>query len=549
MSSQLSEVINYLSFDGVVNAGTVYSTISVILQEYGSICIKVVSDQNVKLVLSFSDDNQNFDYNLNTIVGTGFTPIITSLILGKWCRISINNSSSNNANIRFSSFCQTIPISVQPQITSDTQRFPSVNIDNFTESLYGLQLTAEQKIIHDHKFIYDSIVGGEVVGSDRDFKTYRGGGILSTSTPNINGNVLKLADIFKSPIGAYLAVGGPPVIYRSGNPILTTFSALFDISGYDTPAINGYDCSLIGMGYQENGSIIDGVFLGYPSGPVAPDTIINEICLVYYNNGVETYIKRSDWSFDSLDGSGPSKINIDPQNLSVWRLRVAYHGTSSIYLEYHKPYDNEFQPCHRFVYENLYKTANFKSPSFSYMMFTKRTTTASGSGFYVVGPGSASGQVGVEIGGSALGQVQNYGIDSNIKTIVAASESNILSIRAGPLINSINNRAGLKLIHISFSCDGTKNCTFKMYKNGTFASPTWVYLDSQRSPAQILTTGSIITPSGYLVTGHFVGKTASNDLDLSVFDLWLYKDDTFSITCTSAGSSDVQVFLTYSLID
>jgi hypothetical protein len=96
MATQLSEVISYLSFNGNVTAGTTYETIKVLLQEYGSLCVKVSTNGSVSFIISFSDDGINYDYNSKTVVDSGFKPILTSVILGRWCRISVINSSSSN---------------------------------------------------------------------------------------------------------------------------------------------------------------------------------------------------------------------------------------------------------------------------------------------------------------------------------------------------------------------------------------------------------------------------------------------------------------------
>jgi hypothetical protein len=551
MTLPLSNVIHYLGFDSTINIGGTHETIKVLLQQFGSLSVIITSDESLSFKIEFSNDGVNFDYDSYTTISGGITSTLTIAILAKWCKMSATNTSGGIATVRFNTYAHVIPITQQTKITKGGIS-PSINVDNFTTSLFNHLYVCQPKILNDHKFDYSLIVANVLQSPDRDFKQFSGGGItLASSTPNIISGVLSLNDIFKSGAGSYLGITGSPVIYRSGNPLVSTFSAKFDISGYTDGLTFGYDQQLIGIGFvrPSTGVVLDGIFIGYPSAPQAPDTIITEIALIYYNNGVETYIKRSNWNCDRLFGNGSSEVILDISKLGVWRLRTAYHGSASIHLEYHNPFDNSWISCHRMQYENLYTIANFRHPSLSFLMFTKRTSTASGSGSFVVGVGSASGQIGVELGQSLLGHISNYGIQSPLVTLVANTETNILSIKAGDLINSFDNRSINILLHLSFSSDGNKPAVFKFYKETTFTAGVWTYHNPNYSSVQILSAGSLVLPSGYLISGHYNDKIGVSDEDLKQFDVKLIEGETFTITAESTGISDINIFLTYGIID
>lgn len=557
MTASLSEVVQLLSFDGSIFVGQFYQTEKVLLQEFSSLSITVTTSENGSLRLSFSNNGVDFDYNSTTTLAANAPNTITSVILGKWCRIRVLNAGLVANLVRFSTYCQIKPIALQAQIEKQGNKFPSVNIDNFTGSLFNDLRVCENKIIHQHKFDYGRIQSNVLVDPDRGLVPFSGGGINPALTvQNITSGILSMDDIFKSPVGSYLGVKGPTVVYVSGNPLMVSFSAKFDVSGYTDADTFGYDHMLVGAGWTSLGTppdppagdVVDGIFVGYPSAPQAPDTIINEIALVYYNNGVENYVPQSRWLFDPLDGNGNSGLILDPSKLGIWRIRTAYHGACSIYLEYHNPVDNVWFPCHRIVYENLNTIANFQNPSFGALIYTKRTSTASGVGTNVVGPGSGSIDVGLENGISSKVDVYTYGLESGLITIGANVETLIMSIRAGELLNQKINRAVVLIMHLSLSTDGTKACTFKMYRNGSFVTPTWTYHNADYSPVQELTAGSPVIGSGELVVGHYAGKESASTLKVSELKVFMDYADTLTITCESTGASDVCVFLTYGLI-
>ena len=551
MATPLSEVITYLSLDGVVAVGQSFETIKTVLQEFGSMSITVVSDQNLSFRISFSNDSINFDYNSNTSVEVGEPVTITSVILGKWCKLRALNAGPSPANVRFQTYCQIIPIATQSQIEKEGDTFPSVNVNNLTGTLFNDLRTSERKPIYDHKFDYTTIVTDTIVTPDRTLLQRSGGGIITTiSKPFVAGNVLSLGDIYRSPLGSFLEVSGPPIIYTSGNPLYIEMGVNFNIAGYDDPIANGVDQMMVGLGYVDptTNNIIDGIYLGYPATPIPPDTVINEMSLVFYGEGQEFYIKRSNWIFDRLDGNGPSKILLDETKLSTWRIRAAQ--MASVYLEYHQPFDNEWTPCHRIEIENNRVSTGYKNPSLGFNIYTKRTTASTGAvGSNLSNVGVAEGVVGVEVGQDSLGRVQTYGIESPNTAILAGVESVVLSFRAGPILNTKLNRALMVPRNISFSADGTKSVTFRVYRDVTFVAPVWTALDNTNTPIERLTGGSVTLPSGYTIVGYYTSKDSTSHEDFNAFNVNMDNGESLTVTAESINNSLVRTFVNYALID
>lgn len=549
MTTPLSEVITYLNFDSTISIGETYETIKVILQEFGSMSISVISDQNLNFKIEFSNDSINFDYKTNQTIQGNVSETITTVILGKWCKLSATNASPNIANVRFTSYCQVIPIANQSQIEKEGNVFPTVNLHDVSRTLFNDIRIGERKPFHTHKFSYTTVVAGSIITSDRSIVQDSGGGIIQLlSRPFVVGNTLSLSDIAFSPIGSFLYVYGPPVVSESGNSIYVMISAGFKLSGYTNADIVGFDQMIVGMGYINNGVIVDGAYIGYPSAPVAPDTIVSEISFIYYGEGVETYIPRSRWFFDRLDGNGPSNIVLDEEKLSTWRIRGAL--VTALCLEYHNPIENSWIKVHAVQFENLVDTTNIDNSSFGFNMYTKRT---SGAAHVLVsnttGPKCAIGVVGAEVGQKALSRVATYEIEGIDTMAPAATETAILSIRSGPTINSSNNRSLIVPRDINLITDGTKAVTLKVYRNSIFAAPTWTAIDQIHIPTEILTNGSATIGTGYSIIGSYTGSAGTSSKSMSDVNGTLASLETLTVTVFSTEATNVRCLLNYSLVD
>lgn len=555
MSTALGEVIELLGFNGTIPFQGIHETNKVILQEFSSISVTVFSNEKVNLTISFSNDGINFDYSATNVIEAVSPQTVTSIVIGKWCKLLLRNASGFAAQVRLSTYCSTQPSTVQSSINSIDDAFQFVNIGNWSPTLNNEIRIAQDTPISSHKFYYSSVAVSTVDlnGPDNLFKFYNGGGLIPGGGAThlfIDGGIMKIADIYKSPVGAWIYGIGDPVNFRGGNPISVTFSSIFDDIGYLSP-VNQYDNFLIGMGYADptTGNISDGVFIGYPS------TGSKILSLIYYNNGVQNIISKNDWIFDSLDGNGPSRIIVQPFTLNEWRIRTSYLGASSIFLEFHSPTNNEYIPCHRIQLSNISTFANFSNPSFSFMVYARRTTTQAGAGVNNVFVGSAAGNISVESGTtSQAGRIRSFGIGDNTTTLVANTETPVLGVRAGELLNGKVNRSNLLFFKLSFATDGTKPVVFKVYTalDTSFTLPTWNYSPSQTvTPAQLLANPSSFNfgVGSVVVFTVYASKVDARELDLREFIIKLYEGESIVITAESSNASDVSTALTYGLIE
>lgn len=561
MATPLSEVITYLNFDGVIPTAEEHETIKVLLQEFGSMSVTVVSDQNLNFLIEFSNDGKNFDYTNSSSIPEGENQTITSVILGKWCRMRALNASNVSATVRFTTYCQVLPIASQSQIEAEGNNFPTFNVDNLSSTLYNEMRVSERRPEHQHNFTYTSDNDfGVLSGPDRELVQTSGNGFDPLVSPaTIVGNTLTLSNIYSSPAGSYQCVYGPPVVVNYGNPVYVNFSSGFNISGYVDGFTLGFDQMLVGMGWVDitSGDIIDGFYIGYPSFPNPPATIVDEISFVIFTRGVERHVVKSKWSDDRLDGNGPSSVLLDASNLSTWRIRTAV--VNSVYLEYHNPTDNLWIPCHRIQFENLFSSTEISNPSYAFNIYTKRTSTATGLAVANgCGPASAQGVLGIEVGQKTLGRVDTYSVETPLLIIAQAVETEVFSVRAGEVINNIDNRSVLvpttlfifvkKDPPTGLATGETQGVFIKIYKNGTFVAPTWVYNDAVHDPLQI-DTGKATVGTGFKIAGILNNAGLVREFDMVKYNSRISRSDTLTFTVLST-LSDVSVLmaLNYELI-
>lgn len=75
----------------------------------------------------------------------------------------------------------------------------------------------------------------------------------------------------------------------------------------------------------------------------------------------ESEISQSNWNIDTLDGNGPSGLDVDFSKLQVLYLDLSYSGNGN--LRFGVMVDNKIVLAHSFTSFNLYETGSFTTPS------------------------------------------------------------------------------------------------------------------------------------------------------------------------------------------
>jgi hypothetical protein len=550
-TTSLGEVVSLLSFTIPIPIGDTHETNKVILSEFSSIMVSISATQKTSLVIAFSNDAINFDYTITNQIDANVPKTITSVIVGKWCKISVLNNSAILSAVRVSSYCSTQPSTVQSSINSVDDNFQNVNIDNWSATLDNQITSTGLTIISSHDFPYSrvNVANGELLGPDRGFRSYFRGGVVYPDTfPEISSDKsLYLYDIFKSPLGGIMYTIGDRANFGSGNNIGCKFNIKMNIAGYDAP-VTSYDNMMIGMGStnEASGDIIDGIFMGYGS------TGTTDFSIIYYENGAEFVVPQKEWAFDLLDGNGSSRVLLDPFKFNTWRIRSPSTGTGSLFIEYHNPFDNEYIAVHRIQNDNIRTTKTFNNPSFSFMMYSKRTTAQPGTGNKIVSVASSGGYLYRESGPPSLTRLQSFACEGGgTVTIPGNTETVVLACRSGELLNNVINHTRMDFIFLSVTTDGNRPVEFRIYsaKDSDYTGALWNFTNSTYTPGQELANkSSFNVGNGFLLFAGYLQKSDSTIFDIDNLEMWLYNTESIVVTAQSVQSSDINSSFTYTLI-
>lgn len=145
----------------------------------------------------------------------------------------------------------------------------------------------------------------------------------SGSVTQANGHTLYAAGTAITGLAKGTSVSS--VVYRPGNETYAYFTAAFS-----SPQVVGENGQRIGL-YDD----VNGFYVGYEQA---------DFGVTKRTNGFDTFIPRSSWNGDKLDGSGGSKFTrdgaIEPITLTysnLFRIRFAWLGSASIYFEVFSP--------------------------------------------------------------------------------------------------------------------------------------------------------------------------------------------------------------------
>ena len=151
MASKISNVVDLLSTTAVIASGTPFVTNRVLIQEYSSITTSVYADQDLTLLVQFSNDSVNWDISV-TKNFPGSTAAYESLvILGKWCRITVtNNGGGDTTEQRIYTYANVDNTSLNALIQKVGNISPEISVDNLPLDAFGSVSVSELTPIHQY---------------------------------------------------------------------------------------------------------------------------------------------------------------------------------------------------------------------------------------------------------------------------------------------------------------------------------------------------------------------------------------------------------------
>lgn len=272
------------------------------------------------------------------------------------------------------------------------------------------------------------------------------------------------------------------------------------------------------------GSTIDGLFFGYNG---------SSFGVLHRNNTTDTWVAQSSFNGDTLDGTGESKITIDPTKFNAYRIHCSDLGIGDAIFYIHSRTDNTWIEVHRIRFDGTTTQLAMKNPSLPLMAMVSNTTNDTNISIEV---GEWSGFIMGEF--NLRSSVQKS--ISNLKTGIT-TEVNVLTIRNNTTFNSETNLTEVHLKSISVAVDGAKISLVKVYHNATLGgTPSYTDVDTGKSCVSYDTAGTTVT-GGHLEAIYSVDKTGSIVFDIeTTTHLYLQPGDTATVTCTSSNATECQ---------
>lgn len=529
-----SDNVNLLSFTTNLTAGETRYTEKSICGKYISLSIVGKCDQDLTVVLQFSGDGINWDYQVTNNIPTGSNNHITTPVLAKWIRLKIqNNGLSTTTYLRLFVYGTPSNSSITAQISKIGNLDPAVQISNFPLSGFGeLMVIQPQPQI---QYLFSRATGGNMLTETwalpyPDIKTWSTNTITGVgATLTASGGMIRFGNNFTLLDRAILY--GSTYRYKSGQAIDGRFTSYFVQPQYNV-ASTGYTTQLVGIGNVNTSTYRPNDFFGF--GHVYET---DEFCIVWYDGhtGTRTYYPRSQWNVDKADGSFILPA-LDFSFTQIFAVQMVYLGYGQVSFWINNPNTGLMSKVH---YVNRVNTTtsntNISDPSVGLVMFQENesgviTSTADGE----IGSGSF-GMFSEGLVAPSNVRISAEGVKTGIST-----ETAILSIRCDSTFYSLTNHYPLDIDFLSASSDGTKSVIFRMYRNATLSGESWNTPQPNLVPFSYDTSG-IYVSGGIYIFGFNLAKVDNTQIDLSGLHTHMDVSDVITITAQSTSSTDIYV--------
>lgn len=320
--------------------------------------------------------------------------------------------------------------------------------------------------------------------------------------------------------GSAEIVSRQAIHYRAGMGMLCRFTAL-----YSQGIENSYNYA--GLGELETD--VDGLFIGYYE---------TDFAIIYRNNNVESIITQANFNKDKLDGTGPSGMTINPQNINVFQIQIQYLGAGTIKFFCENPLTGKFFVFHQINYANNFTVPSLNNPTLPFHAHAKNFGNNTNVFVQIC-------SVGLFIEGqNVLSNVINTA--SNTVASAGTTETHIFSIRNVSNFNELTggsnivNKIRVYLRQISFANDNTRLAKINAYIGSQLTTPVWTDVNGLNSVVQKDIAGTI-AGYGKLVQSFVIAKDSGSVIDLSSLSLFFKPGETltFTVTLNGAGTSDV----------
>lgn len=306
------------------------------------------------------------------------------------------------------------------------------------------------------------------------------------------------------------------VEYLPGSGVDARFTAVF------TTGVAGSE-QILGIGNDT-----DGFFIGYNGASFG---------LMTRNNTSDTWVAQSAFNLDTLDGSGPSGVTIDPTKGNVYRITFQWLGYGAITYFIEHPVSGSFIPVHRVEYANANTAPSLSNPSLPMMGKVTNTTNDTAITIKTASLSAYSDAKETGAGSVVFGQ-------SSTKSVT--TENSVITLQNKATYQSVANQVRVRPTFLSLSSDGNKNVTVNLYINTTLGGvPSYTDVSANTSVCSYDVAGTTIS-GGRKVGSFALGKIENETIPLKDFGIVINPGDLFTVAATSAQTNEVTASLIWS---
>ena len=254
-------------------------------------------------------------------------------------------------------------------------------------------------------------------------------------------------------------------------------------------------------------------------------------------NTTSTFITQSQWNVDPMNGSGESRVTLNPAKGNVYSIGYQYLGFGNAIFAVEDPNKGIFVPVHQIKNANSRDTVVLRDPH----MFARWSVVNNGSSTSVSLKGASAatfveGQINRNIGTSFS--------TGSLKTGITTALVPILSIRANQVFNNQACYGEIDPYNISIGADFTNAAQTDLlnvyvYRNATLTGPVnFQYVNSSNSTcaADFAATG-ITTTGATLVKSFTVASNNALTLTLNSSEFYVGFRETLTIAAQTTGNT------------
>ncbi len=364
-------------------------------------------------------------------------------------------------------------------------------------SLLGDQVFAERFHFLNIHFAYSiptDLVSTTVTGSGS--VTYSGSdnmALLRTGTAN-GAAVAKLVSL------------------RNFIPIPFSEVYLYLIAGFDTSATSGTN-QWVGM-FDD----ADGFAVGCSEA---------EFSILYRRSEVDAVIRSTEFNVDKLDGSGPSRVMLDPSKINLFRISYGWMGSTQIVFEVLAP-EGSWYPFHVLSKLNYTINAVLSKPILPVSATVTRVSGKNDVTMRLVALGMGS------IGKRQASAERNYSSVRNDFSVAINQTKPVLTVRNKPMVSGKTNRMEVQISMVSLSSD--VNARFWLTKNPTLTNSRFSDVDSNSCMEVDMSATAVNGGTQLLSFFNIKGGHENIFLKANNFNITLLPGESLSVVVTALGT-------------